>query len=96
MRENNPGFSGILDDSFYAQIGCDVLDTLNYSKMIQKQLVPDLDTRTKAKHYVLKVVYEKLLHHEEKNPVFTIPTKLPMVCKPNTYSKGFFGWLFIK
>ena len=58
--------------------------------MVKKVLVKSSGDKLKQE-YVLKTVDNEVLNVESQTQIFTIPTKLPMVCEPKPYTEKKLG-----
>lgn len=91
-KTNNSAYSEYLDDTIYTNIGCDIIQLLKSSDIIKKIL-----TKTVVDHnkfsclYTLEVLDDSLLSTSNKHTIINMPTKLPMVVKPKSYSKNVLG-----
>lgn len=83
-KEENKSFAPYLDDNLYAFLGCKVIDILSHSDMVYLGLIKsDI-----SKHPVqaLHIKDKNLMSIKTKQSVISLPTKLPMICKPKEYT----------
>lgn len=65
-----------------------MIEILEYSGMINKSLQRLALDNTQ---YVLDIVDNKILPNKDKQPIINLPTKLPMICEPKSYTKSNLG-----
>lgn len=76
------------EDTFIAEFGCKLIDILEWSNLVVKDLVRLRWDETK---YVLKIKDQYLLKEIDKNNIHILPFKLPMIVEPRDFSKNTFG-----
>jgi DNA-directed RNA polymerase len=83
--KSNKEIESLFDNNLFASLlGCKIIDILETCDIINKQLNRESYTKT---HYDLKISDEKMLALAVKHKVYVLPQKLPMIVKPNSYSK---------
>ena len=91
-NENNIDLSILVEDDYYAELGGKIIEILEHCEMIKKKLVANTDsTSSYEKHYVLFVPEDSVARPKNSSDIFTLPSKLPMICEPKDYSKQSLG-----
>ena len=95
-QNNNPVDHDLftMNDNIYSNIGCDIIQLMERSDMIMKDLPKATYSQNKlSKVYSLVVMDHKLLSpsSDKKNVILNMPTKLPMIVKPKPYTKKKLG-----
>ena len=83
---SNPKFASELDDNLYAKLGSKIIEILEYSDFLSKEL-----HLTKDKHKEYRLVISAQDQLPKNNKPFTLPTRLPMICPPKPYADGLKG-----
>ena len=82
-------YESLKDDTFVSKLGGKLIDVLEFSDMLVKELV--INSKT-DKYWRLDVVKDdKLNSLGNKNIIKAIPSKLPMICKPLDYTRDSLG-----
>ena len=89
-KSSNKMYAELIEnnDTFLSNLGCKLLEILQYSEMLKTSLVR---TAVKEQHQELVIYDDKLKSKTENNRIYAISAKLPIIVKPKDYGIDKFG-----
>ena len=88
-KDENKEFALLLDDTFYATLGCTILDILKHSDIISYVLI-----KTSYYEYPqnsIRIKDNYLMSNKIRSSIVNLPLKLPMICPPKPYDANRLG-----
>ena len=84
-KSSNNTYAGLLDkdDTFHSNLGCKLIEILQFSEMLKTSLVR---TGHDQQHQELVMYDDNLKSQVRSHKIYAIPAKLPMIVKPKPYS----------
>ena len=88
-KNENSKLALIVDDNFYALIGCKLIDILIHTDILSMTLVRSGDKE--HPYQALQVKDKTLMSTRNRQAVINLPLKLPMICRPKDYGHNVLG-----